>query len=168
MHRQLHLHPKQTTHHTQPQPHKKPLTYHLRNINLFGLTFILTFSFLAMLLDTSLLKFLIYLSRFRRALGPRIERWIQDGVWQLQRRAYEGEGQRGWTQLEEEIPLTEKGRLMKDLPILWVPGKSTVVVQVREFGETGSQETLQSHQGPVEEERSDKSGSRWYRFGRRS
>jgi hypothetical protein len=88
------------------------------NINIFGLVFILTFSLLAMLIDISLLKFLIYLSRFRRQLGPRIERWIQDGVWQLQRRAYEGEGQRNWTQLESEIPLTDKGCVMKDLPIM--------------------------------------------------
>jgi hypothetical protein len=71
-----------------------------------------------MLINISLLKFLIYLSRFRRQLGPRIERWIQDGVWQLQRRAYEGEGQRNWTQLESEIPLTDKGCVMKDLPIM--------------------------------------------------
>jgi hypothetical protein len=59
-----------------------------------------------MIIDITLLRFLIYLSRFRRQLGPRIERWIQDGVWQLQRRAYEGEGQRDWIGLEGEIPLT--------------------------------------------------------------
>jgi hypothetical protein len=55
---------------------------------------------------------------------------------------------------------------MKDLPILWVPDKSPMVMQVREFGETGSQETLGSD--PDEnEQRSVRSGSRWYRFGRR-
>ena len=66
---------------------------------------------------------MIFLTRFRRALGPRIDRWIQDGVWQLQRRAYEGEGYRAWTDLEADIPLTDE-RKLKDLPILWVPGKS--------------------------------------------
>ena len=66
---------------------------------------------------------MIYLTRFRHVLGPRIDRWIQDGVWQLQRRAYEGEGYRGWTDLEADIPLTNEQKL-KDLPILWLPGKS--------------------------------------------
>lgn len=71
---------------------------------------------------------MIYLTRFRRALGPRIDRWIQDGVWQLQRRAYEGEGYRGWTDLEADVPLTYEKQL-KDLPILWLPGKSPALRQ---------------------------------------
>lgn len=75
---------------------------------------------------------MIYLTRFRRALGPRIDRWIQDGVWQLQRRAYEGEGYRGWTDLEADIPLTNEKKL-KDLPILWLPGKSPALANL-DFG----------------------------------
>jgi hypothetical protein len=75
---------------------------------------------------------MIYLTRFRRALGPRIDRWIQDGVWQLQRRAYEGEGYRGWTDLEADIPLTNE-RMLKDLPILWLPGKSPALANL-DFG----------------------------------
>jgi len=75
------------------------------------------------ILDITILRIMIYLTHFRRALGPRIDRWIQDGVWQLQRRAYEGEGYRAWTDLEADIPLTDE-RKLKDLPILWVPGKS--------------------------------------------
>ncbi|PSN62993.1 hypothetical protein BS50DRAFT_591218 [Corynespora cassiicola Philippines] len=94
------------------------------NISVFGLAFIITFSCLIVLLDFFVLKFLIYLSQFRRALAPRIDRWIQDGIWQLQRRAYEGEGHRCWTDLEMEIPLTTEGKELKDLPITWVPEKS--------------------------------------------
>ncbi len=90
---------------------------------MFGLSFIIAFSCLVALLDIFILKFMIYLSRFRATLGPRIDRWIQDGVWQLQRRAYEGEGYRGWTDLEADIPLTYETKL-KDLPILWLPRKS--------------------------------------------
>jgi hypothetical protein len=128
-----------------------------------------------MLIDISLLKFLIYLSRFRRQLGPRIERWIQDGVWQLQRRAYEGEGQRNWSNLESEIPLTDKGCMMKDLPILWVPGKSPMVMQTTTFGSTmGSEEalrpvvhTVQSGSGSEHQQRTAMPRSRWYMFGRR-
>jgi hypothetical protein len=123
-----------------------------------------------MIIDITLLRFLIYISRFRRQLGPRIERWIQDGVWQLQRRAYEGEGQRDWTGLEGEIPLTDNGQMLKDMPILWVPGKSPMVMQSRSFGSTDSQEALTS---PVDVDLGATSqGSRtrvkrWYTFGRR-
>jgi hypothetical protein len=88
-------------------------------------------------------------------------------VWQLQRRAYEGEGQRDWTGLEGEIPLTENGHMMKDLPILWVPGKSPMVMQSGSFG---SQEVLTS---PVDvdlgvtSQGSEARVKRWYTFGRR-
>ena len=75
------------------------------------------------------MRIMVYLTRFRRALGPRIDRWIQDGVWQLQRRAYEGEGYRGLTDLEDDIPLTYEKKL-KDLPILWLPGKSPALRQL--------------------------------------
>jgi hypothetical protein len=50
------------------------------------------------IVDIVLLKFLIYLSKFRRALSPRIERWIQDGVLQLQRRAYEAHKEGTWSE----------------------------------------------------------------------
>lgn len=96
---------------------------HSRNINVFGLSFIIAVSLFFAILDITILRIMIYLTRFRRALGPRVGRWIQDGVWQLQRRAYEGEGYRGWTDLEADIPLTYEKKL-KDLPILWLPGKS--------------------------------------------
>jgi hypothetical protein len=151
------------------------LTHHSRNINFFGLVFTLTFAFLAMLIDSTLLKFLVYLSRFRRNLGPRIERWIQDGVWQLQRRAYEGEGQRTWVDLESEIPLMEQACKLNDLPILWVPGKSPMAMQAATFASTGSQETLRPAEGGMEgmdtaddqTSTSARTGSRWYMFGRR-
>jgi hypothetical protein len=121
-----------------------------------------------MFVDITLLKFLIYLARFRRRLGPRVERWIQDGVWQFQRRAYEGVGQRDWTELESEIPLTDKGQMMKDLPILWVPGKSPMVIQTRTFESTGSQETLRSEMVDIDQEqRNVRPGWRWYIFSRR-
>jgi hypothetical protein len=99
------------------------------NINVFGLSFIIALSVTLALLDICILRIMIYLARFRRALGPRIDRWVQDGVWQLQRRAYEGEGYRGWTDLEADIPLTNE-RNLKDLPILWVPGKSPALASL--------------------------------------
>ncbi|KAB2107082.1 hypothetical protein AG0111_0g5246 [Alternaria gaisen] len=114
------------------------------NINVFGLSFVIAFSILVAIVDITLLKFLVYLTRFRRALGPRIARWTQDGVWQLQRRAYEGEGHRNWTNLESEIPLMEKGHKLKDLPIMWRPGKSPMVKQPSSFASTDSMVSQQS------------------------
>ncbi|KZM26287.1 hypothetical protein ST47_g2591 [Ascochyta rabiei] len=94
-----------------------------RNANVFGLSFIIAFFVLVAILDIFILKFKIYFSKFRAALSPRIDCWIQDGIWQLQRRAYEGEGYRSWTDLEADIPLTDE-KTLKDLSILWLPGKS--------------------------------------------
>jgi hypothetical protein len=87
------------------------------NINVFGLAFIITFSFIVTALDLVLLKFLIFLRRFRRALAPRIDRWIQDGVFQLQRRAYEAKDGMAWECLEKEIPIPVNNELLDDLPI---------------------------------------------------
>jgi hypothetical protein len=93
----------------------------IRNINVFGLSFLISFSLLVALIDITLLKFLVFLSRFRRALAPRIDRWVQDGVWQLQRRAYEGQGYRGWVDLEKEIPMTTGQKTLVDLTITRTP-----------------------------------------------
>ncbi|KAH8630678.1 hypothetical protein IG631_15255 [Alternaria alternata] len=120
------------------------LLIYTSNINVFGLAFVVAFSTLVAIVDITLLKFLVYLTRFRRALGPRIARWTQDGVWQLQRRAYEGEGHRNWTDLENEIPLMEKGHKLKDLPIMWRPGKSPMVKQSSSFASTDSMVSQQS------------------------
>ena len=126
----------------------RPLLIDTSNINVFGLSFVIAFSILVTVIDITLLKFLVYLTRFRRALGPRIARWTQDGVWQLQRRAYEGEGHRNWTDLESEIPLMEKGHKLKDLPIMWRPGKSPMMMQTSSFASTNS---LVSQQPSVSE-----------------
>jgi hypothetical protein len=61
-----------------------------------------------------LLRFLIYLSQFRNALSPRIERWIQDGIFQLQRRAYEDQSE--WQDIDKEIPVTVTRVKLQDLP----------------------------------------------------
>lgn len=88
-----------------------------RNINVFGLTFIVLLALLVAILDMMLLRFLIFLSRFKRAMGPRIDRWIQDGVFQLQRRAYEAQGEGKWHDADREIPVTREKELLRDLPL---------------------------------------------------
>ena len=71
---------------------------------------------MVVLLDMILLRFLILLARFRRAPTPRINRWIQDSVLQLQRRAYEAEGQGIWTRLDTDVPITTEKEKLMDLP----------------------------------------------------
>jgi hypothetical protein len=63
------------------------------------------------------LKLLIGVSRFRRSLAPRIDRWIQDGVFHLQRRAYEGNYGVAWKLLTSEIPITCSQDLLPELPL---------------------------------------------------
>jgi hypothetical protein len=85
------------------------------------LIFTVVISSLAAIVDISLLKFLIYVSHFRKALAPRIERWIQDGVLQLQRRAYEAEGMSIWTKLDKDVPVTVRNEKLPDLPVESAP-----------------------------------------------
>ena len=69
------------------------------------------------ILDLMLLRFLIFLHRFRGAMSPRIDRWIQDGVFQLQRRAYEARGEGIWKNRQEEIPVTWSKEELCELPL---------------------------------------------------
>lgn len=69
------------------------------------------------ILDLLILKILISLSQVRKSLAPRIDRWVQDGVFQLQRRAYESNNQGTWMLLESEIPVTSVPELLNDLPL---------------------------------------------------
>ncbi|KAF2730866.1 hypothetical protein EJ04DRAFT_579521 [Polyplosphaeria fusca] len=82
------------------------------NINVFGLAFVITFAFVVAILDLVLLRFLIYLGKFRKALSPRLDQWIQDGVYQLQRQTYQARGEGTWSRLDQEIPVTEDGELL--------------------------------------------------------
>ncbi|KAJ4289802.1 hypothetical protein N0V90_011133 [Kalmusia sp. IMI 367209] len=76
------------------------------NINVFALTFVITFCMVVTALDLILLKFLIFWHRFRGFLAPRIDAWVQDGTLQLQRRAYEMQGEGTWERLDKEVPVT--------------------------------------------------------------
>lgn len=84
---------------------------------MFGLSFIIGLACLVTILNLLMLKLFIFLGVFRRALAPRIDRWIQDGVFQLQRRAYESDAQSTWKHLNSEIPITESPDLLYELPL---------------------------------------------------
>ncbi|KAH7138701.1 hypothetical protein B0J11DRAFT_500902 [Dendryphion nanum] len=86
------------------------------NINLFGLLFVITFSIFMLVIDVTLLKFLVFLSNFQKAFSPRIDVWLQDGIWQLQQRAHQAQGQGSWMNLEKDVPITGRGDLLPGLP----------------------------------------------------
>ncbi|KAL1604937.1 hypothetical protein SLS60_004478 [Paraconiothyrium brasiliense] len=86
------------------------------NVNVFGLAFILTFSAIISIINFFILRFFILLTRFRKALAPRLDRWVNDGVFQLQRRAFEANESTMWTDLEKEIPTTVHDMAMSELP----------------------------------------------------
>ncbi|KAF2709058.1 hypothetical protein K504DRAFT_408484 [Pleomassaria siparia CBS 279.74] len=86
------------------------------NINLFGLVFVVVICFTLLTLDLLLLPFLIITSKRRRGLlDSRLNRWIQDGVLQLQRRAFVAQGEGSWEKLENDIPVTSYGEKLSEL-----------------------------------------------------
>jgi len=71
--------------------------------------------------------------RFRRTLAPRLDRWVNDGVYQLQRRAFDANEQGIWTDLEKEVPITTEKMLIAELPIMRRAGTDTTLMDL-DFG----------------------------------
>lgn len=109
-------------------------------MSVFGLAFVCAFATFFVSLDLAALRFLGALSRFRRmrGLGPRLERWVMDGVLQLQRRAYEYAGQGEWVGTEREVPVTRGRGALVDLKDGM--GEVEVVKGEEEAGEKKSKE----------------------------
>ena len=70
------------------------------------------------ILDLILLRFIVFWRTFRGFFAPRIDAWIQDGVFQLQRRAYEAQGEGVWERLDKEIPATLNAAELSTLPVV--------------------------------------------------
>ncbi|CAO2652324.1 Nn.00g006070.m01.CDS01 [Neocucurbitaria sp. VM-36] len=87
------------------------------NISVLGLAIVVAFAALFTLADLIVLKFIIFLKRSRKALNPRIGRWIQDGVFQLQRRAYEANDEGIWVRQDTEVPATIDGQPLCELGV---------------------------------------------------
>jgi hypothetical protein len=102
------------------------------------MSFVIATALLFAIIDTVLLRFLIYLSTFRKALSPRIDRWIQDGVLQLQRRAFEAHKEGTWSGLSKEVPLTDAKELLAELPLASLPSANTSTVSTPASGSQSS------------------------------
>jgi hypothetical protein len=62
-------------------------------------------------------------------LSARLSRWTQDGVLQLQRRAYQSQGVGQWEKLDDDIPIMSGTELLEDLPMECNPPESIPVVE---------------------------------------
>lgn len=71
----------------------------------------MTFCVLAVIIDLVLLKFLILWPTFK------VDAWTQNGVFHLQRRAYEAQGEGVWERLDKDIPTTTDGIKLSALPV---------------------------------------------------
>lgn len=87
------------------------------NINVFGLVFIITVSCLVTIIDITLLRFISLLKKIKNFDSPRLERWMKDGLWQLQRHAYEAHGAGVWKDLTDEVPTIAEYTVLPDLPL---------------------------------------------------
>lgn len=87
------------------------------NINFFGLVFTFVVASTIIILDLALLRFLEYFSRYKHGLAPRINRWVQDGVFQLIRRAHDAQGHGVWKGLSHDVPITAEKCLLPDLEL---------------------------------------------------
>lgn len=87
------------------------------NINVFAIIFIVIVSSVIVALDILLLRDLIFLDSLKKTLSPIIDRWIQEDVYHLQRRAYEALNEGEWINTNKEIPITRDNTILSDLSV---------------------------------------------------
>lgn len=68
----------------------------------------------------------MFLKRFAKSFAPRLDRWVNDGIFQLQRRAFEANEDIAWIDLEKEIPFTAEKTFMSELPTMRRPSRRSV------------------------------------------
>lgn len=131
------------------------------NINVFALAFLTTFAILISMFSMFVLRFCIFLSRFRKALAPRIDRWVQDGIFQLQRRAFDAQDEGHWVGLEKEIPITDQrvrlNQLYDTVPIV------KEMKPARSF-ETASEQEQGTQKDESRNEKEEEEEPEWKRF----
>ena len=97
---------------------------------MFGLVLILVLATTMTFLNLAVIRQLVFLTPLRHALAPRLDRWMQDSVFQLQRRAFEAHGEGTWLDLSHDIPITIVGETLAELALQSLP-KSEEKVEVK-------------------------------------
>lgn len=85
------------------------------NISLFGLVFVLSFGLVITLLGVFLTDVASLFGRVSHKLADSQQSWIRDDVLQIQRLAYQGQGNEVWAKTDKEIPVTSAGGLLGPL-----------------------------------------------------
>ena len=81
------------------------------NIGVVSVLLILAFAGFAATLDFVILRCLIYHDNFRHPFRPALQDWIEDGLYQIQRSAYEtAYPGASWSDRGKEIPVTLPGK----------------------------------------------------------
>jgi hypothetical protein len=60
-------------------------------------------------------------------MTPRLNRWIQDGVLQLQRCAFQAEGKGTWVKHDNDIPVTTYGERLSELSRGMIPTVNEII-----------------------------------------
>ncbi|KAH7127171.1 hypothetical protein B0J11DRAFT_296636 [Dendryphion nanum] len=87
------------------------------NVNFFGFVFIITFATTIVIIDLTLVQLLILIRTYSKSSSPRLDRWIQDSILQLQRRAFESQGKGIWDKLDDEVPVTRYDEKLEELSV---------------------------------------------------
>jgi hypothetical protein len=85
------------------------------NINVFGISFLMAFTLTISIFNLTFQRCYLFVKRKQEKLTPRLDRWVQDGVFQWQRRAFEANTQTTWIRLEKEIPVTSEKEHITEL-----------------------------------------------------
>lgn len=87
------------------------------NISYFGLIFIVVISSVIIIVDLTLLQLLLLIRRLTSWRGQRLDRWVQDSILHLQRRAFEAQGENKWKRLDKEVPITQSNSKLEELEL---------------------------------------------------
>jgi hypothetical protein len=89
------------------------------NINIFGLVLVVLLSGIIILTNLILVPILKYRYRRNPQFSWRMTSWVQEGLLQVQRKAYEAAGFSDWSNLEASVPRTKElvPGLCGDIPL---------------------------------------------------
>lgn len=82
------------------------------NINVLGFIIVVVLSAAVIITNLTLVPVLTFLHRYDVRLFPFIGLWIQDGMLQVQRKAYEGINYTGWSSKSSDVPTMESNALL--------------------------------------------------------
>lgn len=109
------------------------------NVSVFGMAIVITCAIVFAMLDMAVLRIIVFTTKLPAPFGYKgLDSWIQDGVLQLQCRAYEAAGQGTWSRRDKEVPLTEPNDKLTAFSYLSKPsntGNTTATAPIQDVTE---------------------------------